>query len=241
MPSQEKYGPVSPADPFLVRLNGIGKSYPEESGAQVAILDRLDVTFARGALTAIVGRSGSGKTTLLNLMAGLDRPDRGQVFVGETELTALSDEACTRFRRRHIGFVFQFFNLVPSLTVLENVRFPLALNQADDRAGQQRALALLDRVGLSRRLDAFPDRLSGGERQRAAIARALVHRPLLALADEPTGNLDHKTGREVMALMTAMVREEGLTLIMVTHSPEFASQADRTWMLDEGRLVVPPT
>ncbi|MBF0191375.1 MAG: ABC transporter ATP-binding protein [Magnetococcales bacterium] len=223
----------------LVRLEGIGKSYPEEAGDGVPILDGIDADFARGALTAIVGRSGSGKTTLLNLIAALDRPDRGRVWIGDTELTGLTDEESTRFRRRHIGFVFQFFNLVPALTVLENVRLPLALNRMDDAAGRSRALALLHRVGLSGRLDAFPDRLSGGERQRAAIARALVHRPLLALADEPTGNLDHKTGQEVMALMTAMVREEGLTLIMVTHSPEFAGRADRIWRLHAGVLALP--
>ncbi|MBF0272364.1 MAG: ABC transporter ATP-binding protein [Magnetococcales bacterium] len=221
----------------LVRLEGIGKSYPEEEGDGVPILAGVNVTFARGALTAIVGRSGSGKTTLLNLIAALDRPDRGRVWIGPTDLTGLNDEDSTRFRRRHLGFVFQFFNLVPALTVLENVRFPLALNGMDDAAGRSRALELLHRVGLAGRAGAFPDRLSGGERQRAAIARALVHGPMLALADEPTGNLDHKTGQEVMALMTAMVREEGLTLIMVTHSPDFASQADRVLRLHEGKLI----
>ncbi|MBF0163285.1 MAG: ABC transporter ATP-binding protein [Magnetococcales bacterium] len=229
--------PGSTADDPLVRLSGIAKSYPEEDSGLVPILTDLTVDFKRGTLTALVGRSGSGKTTLLNLIAGLDRPDRGRIWIDGTDATALDDEASTRFRRQHIGFVFQFFNLVPSLTVLENVRFPLALNRADDAQGLARAMDLLERVGLGRRATAFPDRLSGGERQRAAIARALVHRPMLVCADEPTGNLDHKTARDIMALMTAMVREEGTTLIMVTHSLEFAAQADRVLFLEDGRLV----
>ncbi|GAB0057138.1 putative ABC transporter ATP-binding protein [Candidatus Magnetaquicoccaceae bacterium FCR-1] len=230
-------GAGSVANDPLASLTGIEKSYVEEGAGLVPILTGLNADFQRGTLTALVGRSGSGKTTLLNLIAGLDRPDRGRIFIGGEESTAFDDETSTRFRRRHIGFVFQFFNLVPSLTVLENVRFPLALNGADDAEGTRRALELLERVGLERRAAAFPDRLSGGERQRAAIARALIHRPMLVCADEPTGNLDHKTARGIMALMTAMVREEGTTLIMVTHSLDFAAQADRVLFLEEGRLV----
>ncbi|MBF0613606.1 MAG: ABC transporter ATP-binding protein [Magnetococcales bacterium] len=237
---QETSPGSSPTTPGFVRLRGIVKSYLEEDGTRTPILENVTADFPRSTVSAIVGRSGSGKTTLLNLMAGLDQPDQGVVEIDRFQLTAMNDTATTLFRRRSIGFIFQFFNLLPSLTVLENVLFPLALNQADDAMGQQRAFELLERVGIGKRAHTFPDRLSGGERQRAAIARALVHRPLLLLADEPTGNLDHKTGRDVMALMTHLVRAEQMTLIMVTHSEAFAAQADLLFRLEEGRCLQKP-
>lgn len=224
--------------PFI-QLIQVSKHYPEE-GKMLPILTNLDGQFKPGQMTALVGQSGSGKTTLLNLIAGLDRPDQGKILIGTTDMASLNEQDSALFRRRHIGFVFQFFNLIPSLTLLENVRFPLSLNQADDQQGKNRAMHLLERTGLAAKANTFPDQLSGGQRQRAAIARALVHRPLLALADEPTGNLDQKTGREVMELMTSMVREEGLTLIMVTHSLEFAQQADQILILKEGKLHLHP-
>ena len=190
-----------------------------------------------GELTAVIGRSGSGKTTLLNIISGIDNADGGEVFVGNSRVSHLNDDQRTRFRRVHIGFVFQFFNLVPTLTVFENVCFPLELNRKAHQEGRNRAMALLDRVGLADRTQAFPDRLSGGERQRVAIARALVHDPMLLLADEPTGNLDQETGQSVLTLMTELVRERGQCLIMVTHSMAFANQADRILTLHQGTLV----
>ena len=222
--------------PPLVRLHGVGKSYTE-GGRVLPILEHLEGSFSDGQLTAVIGRSGSGKTTLLNLISGIDRPTEGEIHIGDTCLTGLDEARRTLFRRRHIGFIFQFFNLIPTLTVLENVLFPLELNRMADAEGRAWAVNLLERVGLAARRDTFPDRLSGGERQRVAIARALVHRPTLLLADEPTGNLDQETGRLVLELMTGLVRSEKLTMIMVTHSMAFAHQADRVHTLLRGTLV----
>ncbi len=222
--------------PALVRLIDINKSY-KEGGRTLPILENLNGDFTRGSLTAVIGRSGSGKTTLLNLISGIDRATSGEIHIGGDRLTGLDEGERTRFRRRHIGFIFQFFNLIPTLTVLENVLFPLELNGLADADGHTWAEELLQRVGLAGRLATFPDRLSGGERQRVAIARALVHRPRLLLADEPTGNLDQETGRLVMALMTDLIRAEKSTLIMVTHSMAFAHRADRVYTLTRGTLV----
>ena len=188
----------------------------------------------------LVGRSGSGKSTLLNLIAGIDRPTAGTVAVNGTDLTRLDEEARTRFRRRHIGFVFQFFNLIPLLTVEENLLLPLDLNGRADADGVTRARGLLERVGLAGRGDSFPERLSGGEQQRVAIARALIHDPALILADEPTGNLDADTAAGVLDLLDALAREAGRTVLMATHSREVVGVADRIFAIQRGVLVESP-
>ncbi|MBF0132673.1 MAG: ABC transporter ATP-binding protein [Magnetococcales bacterium] len=221
-------------EPF-VSLQGIVKFY-REGERNVAVLQHLDAQFQQGETTAVIGRSGSGKTTLLNVISGMDVPDAGEIRVGSSQVSAMDDRQRTLFRRHHIGFVFQFFNLIPTLSVLENVLFPLQLTNQAHLEGQKWAKTLLDQVGLAGRLQTFPDRLSGGERQRVAIARALVHRPSLLLADEPTGNLDQETGLAVLNLMTQLVAEHRQTLIMVTHSLVFARHAHRILTMERGRL-----
>jgi len=219
----------------FIRLDNLSKSYEEGSRTRV-VLRQASAAFARGEFVAVVGKSGSGKSTLLNLISGIDRPDAGAVWLNGNDLTGLEDHARTIFRRRHIGFVFQFFNLLPTLTVLENVVLPLELNGASAQTAQRHVEELLDAVGLADRAGAFPDRLSGGEQQRVAIARALANDPLLVLADEPTGNLDEETGAKVLALLDQLTRRAGKNLILVTHSAEAAAIADRTLHLRDGRL-----
>jgi putative ABC transport system ATP-binding protein len=229
---------AAPSQP-IIQLEGLSKSY-REAGQTRLILDSLDLEFAVGEFVCLVGKSGSGKSTLLNLISGIDAPTHGHVtiYTGEQaiRLTALSEHERTLFRRRHIGIVFQFFNLIPTLTVLENVTLPLELAGGRNN-GRREATKLLDRVGLGNRLGTYPDRLSGGEQQRVAIARALVHNPLLILADEPTGNLDEETGDNVLHLLLELTRDTGKTLIMATHAPEVAQQADRVLHLVHGKLV----
>ncbi len=200
------------------------------------MLDEADATFDRGELVAILGRSGSGKSTLLNLISGIDRAETGVIWIDGRDITALAEREMTLFRRSHIGFIFQFFNLIPMLTVWENVILPAELDHSKLDGARERALSLLDAVGLRDRLDAFPDRLSGGEQQRIAIARALVHDPLLVLADEPTGNLDEETGSQILRLLDRLTRQAGKNLILVTHSLDAASYADRILYLHEGKL-----
>ncbi|RLK50277.1 putative ABC transport system ATP-binding protein [Alkalispirillum mobile] len=216
-----------------VSLQGLSKGYAE-GGQQRVVLDGAALDVAPGEHVALIGRSGSGKSTLLNLISGMDRPDAGRVLLGDTELSSLGEGERTRFRRHHVGFVFQFFNLIPTLTVLENLLLPLEL--VGERHASGRARTLLEAVGLGDRADAFPERLSGGEQQRVALARALVHRPALLLADEPTGTLDAETGAQVLALLQQLVRAEGMTLITVTHSQEVAAAADRVYRLVAGQL-----
>jgi putative ABC transport system ATP-binding protein len=201
------------------------------------ILDQASASFAKGELVAILGKSGSGKSTLLNLISGIDLVDAGKIWVNGAELTALGERERTLFRRNKIGFIFQFFNLIPTLTVLENVALPGELSGLSAPAARQRAEPLLEAVGLIERLDTFPDRLSGGEQQRVAIARALVNDPLLVLADEPTGNLDGETGEQVLTLLDRLTRQAGKNMIMVTHSADAAAYADRVVHLREGKLV----
>jgi putative ABC transport system ATP-binding protein len=222
-----------------VELRKVSKSY-REAEVERAVLRDVSVTIASGEIAVLLGRSGSGKSTLLNVIAGIDRPSAGTVLVDGTDLTALDEQARTRFRRRHIGFVFQFFNLIPLLTVEENLLLPLELNGRADPAGVARARALLERVGLGGRGDSFPDRLSGGEQQRVAIARALVHEPALVLADEPTGNLDAETAAGVLELLDTLAREAGRTVLMVTHSREVVGVADRIFTIQRGALVERP-
>ncbi len=183
----------------LVTITHLSKSF-EEAGKQRTVLHEVDLVLARAEFVVLLGKSGSGKSTLLNVLGGIDTPSTGTMKIAGIDLTALSEHERTLFRRQHIGFIFQFYNLLPTLTVGENVLLPLELNGRTDRASREHAFELLDQVGLADRRDSYPDRLSGGEQQRIAIARALVHDPLLILADEPTGNLDADTGRVVLEL-----------------------------------------
>jgi putative ABC transport system ATP-binding protein len=201
----------------LVRLDQVSKSY-EEAGQRRVVLSEVSTTFARGELVVLLGKSGSGKSTLLNLISGIDTPSTGEVWVGGRSLTRLSEHERTLFRRSNIGFIFQFFNLVSTLTVLENLLLPLELNGESGSAARRTALDMLANVGLDDRARSYPDRLSGGEQQRVAIARALVHNPLLVLADEPTGNLDSDTGQQILTLLDRLTRQTGKSLIMVTHT-----------------------
>jgi putative ABC transport system ATP-binding protein len=222
-----------------LELRNVSKSYREGEAERVVLRD-VSVTIARGEIVVLLGRSGSGKSTLLNVIAGIDRPTAGCVMVDGTDLTALDEQARTRFRRAHIGFVFQFFNLIPLLTVEENLLLPLDLNGRADAQGAARARELLDRVGLGGRGESYPERLSGGEQQRVAIARALVHDPALILADEPTGNLDAETATGVLDLLDTLAREAGRTVVMVTHSREVVGVADRIYAIQRGALVERP-
>src|ERR671934_277781 len=226
---------VAPA----VELRRITKSY-REGESERAVLRDVSLTLGRGEIVVVVGRSGSGKSTLLNVIAGIDRPTSGSVLVDGTELTALDEQARTRFRRQHIGFVFQFFNLIPLLTVEENLLLPLELNNRADAKGIARARELLERVGLGGRGESYSPRLSGGEQQRVAIARALIHDPALILADEPTRNLDAETAAGGLDLLDTLAREAGRTVVMVTHSREVMGVADRIFAIQRGALVERP-
>jgi putative ABC transport system ATP-binding protein len=226
-----------------LELVDLRKGY-EEGGRTHVVLDGASARVAAGERVANLGPSGSGKSTLLNLISGIDRPDSGSVKIAGIDVTALSEVERTRFRRKHIGFVFQFFNLLPTLTVLENLLLPLELAGRDavreGAAGdgaRWRAVSFLERVGLADRADTFPDRLSGGEQQRVALARALVHDPELVLADEPTGNLDEEMAAKVSDLLADLVGGERRTLLVVTHSRSLAARMDRVLRLDHGRLV----
>jgi putative ABC transport system ATP-binding protein len=221
--------------PEFIRFEDLRKEF-SEAGQRRTVLAGVSGGFARGEFVAVIGRSGSGKSTLLNLIAGIDLPTAGRIWIDSLAVSALPDRERTIFRRDHIGFVFQFFNLIPTLQVLENVQLSAALaghSPADSRARAERLLA---EVGLADRAGVFPDRLSGGEQQRVAIARALCADPDVVLADEPTGNLDAATGAQVLALLVRLTRARGKTLVVVTHSRELASQADRVFRLAGGLL-----
>jgi putative ABC transport system ATP-binding protein len=216
-----------------IRIENLSKGFRE--GEQFRqVLNECSLTIAKGEFVAIIGKSGSGKSTLLNLISGIDRVDSGVIYLNGQALTDFNEFQRTIFRRNHIGFIFQFFNLIPTLSVLENVTLPLELTGVSLRQAREQAADLLIDVDLGDRLEAFPDRLSGGEQQRVAIARALVHDPLLVLADEPTGNLDEETGSQVLFLLDKLTRQVGKNLIMVTHSHENAATADRIIELREG-------
>ncbi len=218
-----------------MRLENVVKSYGRGETAVRAVAG-VSLAVAPREFVAIVGPSGSGKSTLLHLMAGLDLPDAGQVFVGGKSLQALSDDAVTVLRRRQIGVVFQFFNLLPMLTAEENVALPLVLDGVRLRAARPRARAMLERVGLGHRARHRPDQLSGGEMQRVAIARALVTGPLVLLADEPTGNLDSHTGEEILALVREMAERHGQAVVMVTHDARAAAHAQRVLAMRDGQV-----
>lgn len=228
--------PSSVSSSPLVRLENVSKTYRE--GAQErTVLEDVSVHLDRDTFTVLMGRSGAGKSTLLNLISGLDRPSAGHVHIGDTDLTALTESERTRFRRAHVGFVFQSLNLIPTLTVEENVCLPLELaGSTSEREARERARTVLDQVGLADRGDSFPDRLSGGEQQRIAIARAVAHDPLLVLADEPTGDLDYETAQQVLTLLADLVRGAGTTLLVATHDRTALDPADRVLHLREGAL-----
>ncbi|HSJ26186.1 MAG TPA: ABC transporter ATP-binding protein [Longimicrobiales bacterium] len=217
-------------------MRAIHKAYDDGTTRQ-EVLAGVDLDVRSGELVALLGPSGSGKSTLLNIIAGLDPPDSGSVELAGQSVTSLDERSRTLLRRRDIGFVFQFFNLVPTLTVAENVALPLELTGSARAAGRAAAASLLHRVGIAGRDDSFPDELSGGEQQRVAIARALAHRPRLVLADEPTGNLDHATGQRVLDLLTGLVREFDTAMLIATHSTEVVARADRVLTLRDGVLV----
>ena len=219
----------------LIELGGIFKTY-REGQTRRCIFDGLDARFDKGEFVCITGRSGTGKSTLLNLISGIDLPDKGRVQVDGEDITRMSDRERTLLRRRRIGFVFQFFNLIPTLNVEENLRLPLELNAKKGSEWDRRVTELLQKVGLSDRGSSAPENLSGGEQQRIAIARALVHRPDILLADEPTGNLDQETGIGVMALLWEMTKDSGRSLIIVSHEPHIVEKADRIMRLQDGRL-----
>ncbi len=219
----------------LLQLQDLHHGYLE-GGRQRDVLRGIDAEIARGECVAVVGRSGCGKSSLLNVISGIDIPQRGRIVVAGTDVTRLSERQRTLFRRRHIGFVYQFFNLLPTLSVEENVLLPLALLGESKGPRVDQTLAVLEELGLGGRRASFPDRLSGGEQQRVALARALAHGPALVLADEPTGNLDARSGAEVLALLERLVRRRGHTLVLVTHSEQVAGFADRVLRLEEGRL-----
>jgi putative ABC transport system ATP-binding protein len=227
-----------PGDPpptaDAVRASGLTRTYGTGPTA-VHALAGVDVTFARGAFTAIMGPSGSGKSTLMHCLAGLDAPSSGRVFLGDTELTSLRDDQLTRLRRERIGFVFQSFNLLPVLDARENIVLPMQL--AGRRPDPGWFDAVVARLGLRDRLRHRPAELSGGQQQRVAVARALLPRPDVVFADEPTGNLDSRSGAEVLDLLRSSVRETGQTVVMVTHDPAAAAYADRVVLLADGRVA----
>ncbi len=222
--------------PPALELRAVRKRYPLGDGTVVA-LDGVSLVVPRGEFTAVVGRSGSGKSTLLHLAAGIDTPSEGEVWVDGAELSRLGDDALTRERRDRIGMVHQFFHLLPTLSARENVALPALLAGRDERETLARADALLAEVGLEARRAARPHTLSGGEMQRVAVARALLNRPALLLADEPTGNLDTRSAGQVMDLLGTLAERHGATVVMVTHSREAAARATRVIELSDGRIV----
>ena len=226
---------INPSECFIC-LEDISKSYVEGSITRHVLVDAR-ASFNFGEFVAILGKSGSGKSTLLNLVSGIDLVDKGDIWSNRQQVTSMSELQRTLFRRENIGFIFQFFNLIPTLTCLENVTLPLELNGADPVEARERAIELLSAVGLPDRQSTFPENLSGGEQQRVAIARALIHDPLLVLADEPTGNLDEDTGTQIMDLLDRLTRKAGKNLILVTHNLETAALADRVLYLKDGKLI----
>lgn len=226
-------------DPLAIRAQGLCRRFREGAREHV-VLDNVDLDIRRGETVALRGRSGSGKSTLLNLIGGIDAPDAGSVSVAGIDITDLSERDRTLFRREHIGFVYQAFNLVPTLNVADNVRLVLELNKVPDAQASTRIDELLDAVGLADRAETYPDVLSGGEQQRVAIARALCHEPAVLLADEPTGNLDDATAETVLELLNKLVRSTGHTMLIATHSMHVASRCDRILQLQNGRLEESP-
>jgi putative ABC transport system ATP-binding protein len=222
--------------PHEIQLRGLTRRFREGTREHL-VLDGIDLDIARGETVALRGRSGSGKSTLLNLVGAIDAPDAGTVNVAGVEVTALTERERTLFRRKRIGFVYQSFNLVPTLNVADNVRLVLELNEVPASAATTRIDELLTAVGLADRADSYPDVLSGGEQQRVAIARALCHKPAVLLADEPTGNLDDSTAGSVLALLDRLVRDSGHTMLIATHSQHVAAHCDQVLELHNGKVA----
>jgi putative ABC transport system ATP-binding protein len=221
-----------------IRLDGVSHRYPAtEESAEVTALAEIDLRIAAGEMLVLMGPSGSGKSTLLNLIGAVDRPTGGRLMIGDLEVSRLGEDQLTQLRRHRVGFIFQAFNLLPTLDVSENVAFPLALAAVSPRESGERVEALLESVGLSHRRHHFPNQLSGGEMQRVAIARAIIHRPDLILADEPTGNLDLATGDQILELIAAVHRQFAPTVVIATHSERAARLGERIITLADGRLA----
>ncbi len=223
-------------DRIMIRLEGVSRLY-RDGDREVRALADIDLTVRRGETVALAGRSGSGKSTLLHLIGALEWPSTGSVAVAGQALHLMNDAALTRFRRTHIGFVFQFFHLLPALTVEENLIFPAEMSGWSGKAARKRAHRLAEELGISAHMSALPERLSGGEQQRVAIARSLMLDPPLLMADEPTGNLDSETGAAVLDVLFRAARERGTTLVLATHSTDAASRAGRRLALHDGRIA----
>jgi lipoprotein-releasing system ATP-binding protein len=223
--------------PPAVSAHGVGKSYTGGDGTPLHVLDGVDLRVAVGETIAVIGQSGAGKSTLLHLLGGLDRPTRGEVWIGEQRLTDLSEERLARLRSERIGFVFQFHHLLREFTALENVMMPQLIRGTSRREARDRARDLLGQVGLERRVEHKPSQLSGGEQQRVAVARALANRPLVLLADEPSGNLDPHTSERLHDLLFDVSREHSSAMILVTHNLDLAARADRVLRVRDARLV----
>ncbi|NBH83016.1 ABC transporter ATP-binding protein [bacterium C-53] len=218
----------------ILKVKGL-KKYYGKGEALVKALDGIDLEIERGRFTAVIGTSGSGKSTLLNMIGGLDIPSEGSVRIGSTELSKLNSEQSAVFRRKQIGFIFQNYNLVPVLSVWENIIFPISLDGR--RPDMDFVMQVVNMLGLSQKLDSLPNHLSGGQQQRVAIARALAGKPSIILADEPTGNLDSKTSDDVIHLLKMTGKEFNQTIVMITHNPEIAQMADRIIRIEDGRIV----
>ncbi len=218
----------------ILKVNGL-KKYYGKGETLVKALDGVDLEIERGRFTAVIGTSGSGKSTLLNMLGGLDTPTEGSIRVGGTELASLNSEQATIFRRKQICFVFQNYNLIPVLSVWENIIFPITLD--DRRPDRNFIMQVVRLLGLEKKLDSLPNNLSGGQQQRVAIARALASKPAIILADEPTGNLDTRTSDDVIGLLKMTGKEFNQTIVMITHNPEIAQMADRIVRLEDGRIV----
>ena len=220
----------------IIQVRGLRKEYPVDDETVVA-LERIDLDIARGQVCCIFGTSGSGKSTLLNHLAGFERPTRGAVRIGGAQISSMSENDLAKFRQKHLGFVFQSYNLLPQMTALENVAFPLMLRGIPKTKREKKALEMLRLVGLDSRAGHFPRQMSGGQQQRVGIARAFVTMPDVVFADEPTGNLDTRTTAEVMAMICGFARKARQTIVLVTHDPKMASYADRIVTLVDGRIV----
>lgn len=221
----------------MIELVGISKTFQEGTTSH-KVLDSVNFEFQKGKIYIMYGRSGSGKSTLLNLISGIDTPSVGSIIVNGNDITKLTEKGRTLYRRNNVGFIFQFFNLIPTLNVFENLLLPLELVKSLDKSDDAYARELLDKIGLSNRGEAYPDRLSGGEQQRVAIARALIHNPDIVLADEPTGNLDFETGKSIVTLLDDLVRKQGKTMIMATHSKDVIGLADYILKVNDGKLAI---
>ena len=220
----------------LIELRDVTKAYKRDA-IEIPVLDRVSITVPEGDFLGLMGPSGSGKSTLLNLLAGIDRPSRGAIRIGDTDISTLSERALAAWRARHIGFIFQLYNLIPVLTAFENVELPLLLTNLSKKQRRDHVLTALGIVGLGDREKHYPRQLSGGQEQRVAIARAIVTDPTLLLADEPTGDLDAKSASEVLTLLQRLNGEYKKTIVMVTHDPHAAERAKRVLHLEKGTLV----